>query len=118
MLGYGMGLGHFLINQTKRLFLDAVILKRVEGVFQVSVSVGKRTRRDLLGVGNKGRRLATNRKYEREISLGRGGALRRLIIWLFPVDRNFCRKYVFRRAHLSSSVRSVCNIYTRLDNVL
>jgi len=48
MLGFGMGLGHFLINQTKRLFLDAVILKRVEGVFQVSVGVGRRTRRDLV----------------------------------------------------------------------
>jgi len=49
-----MGLGHFLINQTKRLFGDAVILKRVEGVFQVSTGVGKR-KRDVLGVGKRGR---------------------------------------------------------------
>jgi len=64
ILGFGMALGHFLINQTKRLFLDAVILKRVERVFQISVGVGRRTGRDLLGVGKRGRRLATNRKYE------------------------------------------------------
>jgi len=64
MLGFGMGLGHFLVNQTKRLFLDAVILKRVEGVFQVSVGVGRRTRRDVVGVGRRGRRLAMNRKYK------------------------------------------------------
>jgi len=64
MLGFGMGLGHFLVNQTKRLFLDAVILKRVEGVFQVSVGVGRRTRRDVVGVGRRGRRLATNQKYK------------------------------------------------------
>jgi len=46
ILGLAVGLGHFLINQTKRLFWDAVILKQVEGVFQVSKGVGKRTRRD------------------------------------------------------------------------
>ena len=63
MLGFGMGLEHFLVNHTKRLFLDAVILKRVEGVFQFSVGVGRRTRRDLLGVGRRRRRLAANRKY-------------------------------------------------------
>ena len=53
ILGLGMGLGHFLINQTKRLFGDAVILKRVERVFQVSTGVGKR-KRDVLGVGKRG----------------------------------------------------------------
>ena len=63
ILGFGIGLEHFFISQTKRLFLDAVIRKRVEGVFQFSTGVGKRTRRDLLGVGRRGRRLAANQKY-------------------------------------------------------
>jgi len=54
-----------------------VILKRVEGVFQVSTGVGKRTRRDFLGVGKRGR-LTIGREHVL-MDVRRGGALRRFV---------------------------------------